>query len=100
MGRFPNAFGALTEIMLAIRRACWRFDPILPLNVIDPSSVKKFMGVKGTSKDKSAMTRALMAKQELANPSGIPLADLDEHSIDALCVGCYQAGLILKDLPI
>jgi hypothetical protein len=98
MGRFPQAFSALTEIMLAIRRATWRYDAILPLNIIDPSSVKKFMGVKGTSKDKSAMTRALMAKTDLLNPSGIDLEALDEHRIDAICVGCYQAGTILSQM--
>ncbi len=100
MGRFPTAFSALTEVMLAIRRATWRYDPIMPLNIIDPSSVKKYMGVKGTSKDKTLMTRALLAKKDLHNPSGIAIAELDEHRADAICVGCYQAGIILSNLPI
>lgn len=96
MGRFPSAFAALTECVSAIRRAVHRYDPLMPLHVVDPSTVKKNVGVKGTSGDKSAMARAIANLPDLKNPSQIPFAELDEHSVDAIAVGYYQAGVILN----
>lgn len=96
LGRFPQAYAALVECVSAIRRAVIRYDQFAPLFVIDPSSVKKHMGVKGTSGDKSAMTRALLKVMEgptpkLLNPSHIDINELDEHRVDAICVGYYHA---------
>lgn len=103
MGRFPAAFAALTECVSAIRSAVVRYDWFMPLHVIDPSSVKKHMKVKGTSGDKSAMQRALKAllddpKVPFINPSNIDIDSLDEHSVDALCVGWYHVNVLLNDL--
>jgi len=100
MGRFATSYGALSKLMNAIHRACWRYDQFATLRTVDPSTVKKYMGVKGTSGDKTLMTRAIMSKTDLLNPSGIDLAELDEHRIDAICIGYYQAGIILPNLPI
>jgi hypothetical protein len=100
MGRFPAAFGALTGVMQAIRRAVWRYDPYMPLRLVEPSPVKKFMGVKGTSGDKTAMTRALMKRTDLINRANVDLSLLDEHGIDATCIGLYQARAIIDNLPI
>lgn len=97
-GRLATPFAALTECVSAIRRAVYRYDPLMPLYLIDPASVKKNVGVSGKSNDKTLMTQALLRLKELGNPSGIPIADLDEHSVDAIAVGVYQAGIILKAL--
>lgn len=103
MGRFPAAFAALTECVSAIRRAVIRYDQFMPLHVIDPSTIKKNMGVKGTSGDKLAMTKALIAKlnepaSDLINPSNIDIAALDDHSVDSICVGYLHARNIIATL--
>ena len=95
LGRFPQAYAALVECVSAIRRAVIRYDYFAPLHVIDPSSVKKHMGVKGTSGDKGAMTRALcdlmyVENPKILNPSLIDIHQLDEHAIDSTCVGWYH----------
>lgn len=103
MGRFPAAFAALVECVSAIRRAVIRYDHFMPLHVIDPSTVKKSMGVKGTSGDKDAMRRALTQAlddpaQPLTNPSNIEISSIDEHGVDAICVGWLLAKQVLTAL--
>lgn len=100
MGRFPAAFGALTGVMQAIRRACYRYAPYMALRTAEPSVVKKHMGVGGKSGDKTAMTRALIKRTDLINHANVNLPELDEHGIDATCVGLYLADNIVNNLPI
>lgn len=100
MGRFAASYGALSKLLHTIHRACWRYDQFMSLRHVDPSTVKKYMGVKGTSGDKNLMTRALLSKTDLLNPNGIDIAELDEHRVDAICIGYYQAGIIIPNLPI
>lgn len=95
LGRFPQSFAALTEILTEFRRRLFEWEPSKTLHVIDPSTVKVFMGVKGTSPDKDLMTKAL-AKKALLYSEYINPNDLDEHSIDSLCVNLCFANRLLS----
>lgn len=88
MGRFAQSFAALTELLSAIRDRVFEYDPALALNIIDPSTVKKFMGVKGTDGDKNNMLVALHKKQLLYSEY-IVFDSLDEHAIDSICIGLF-----------
>lgn len=82
MGRFPQAFGALVECMLAMKQAVLYYDNTIVFDGIDPSSVKNAVGVSGKSGDKNLMLKAV---QRL-----VPYVDtncLDEHAIDSIAVG-------------
>lgn len=95
MGRFPAAFAALVECLGTIRKAVFRYCRTLPLRLLDPASVKQGMLVSGKSGDKSLMLAALVKLGDritFADP--ITLADLDEHTIDAICVGLVQCHLL------
>lgn len=86
MGRFPRAFEVLTQCMSAIRLGLSCHYGDRPIFTFDPATVKKAVGVKGTSSDKLAVALAL---QRLPN---LVLGEwninyLDEHSTDAIAVG-------------
>ena len=94
MGRFPQAFAALTECLDMIRRSVIDYNKVLPLDSIDPSSVKKGVGVSGKSGDKDKMSKALtnlVKVGKLTLAEGIDLDSLDEHSIDATAVAYVTA---------
>lgn len=83
--RFPQAYGALTEVMCTIRRAVMHYDLWTPLHLIDPPTVKMAVGVKGNA-DKDQMKVAVGNLAEIQYRGIIPFEQLDEHSIDALAV--------------
>jgi hypothetical protein len=83
MGRFPQAFGALTECMAAMRNALYVHNPNRALHTIDPSTIKKSVGVSGKSGDKELMRQAV---QRIAG-SMVNVDWLDEHAIDSIAVG-------------
>lgn len=88
MGRFPQSFAALVEVLLMFRDVIFQFDPALPFETIDPSSVKKSMGVSGKSGDKDLMSTALQ-KENIQYLSGINSKEFDEHTVDSICVGVH-----------
>jgi Holliday junction resolvasome RuvABC endonuclease subunit len=92
--RRPQAYGALTEVICAIRSAVMRYDMWKPLYLIDPPSVKKAVGASGNA-DKEKVKEALMKLPDLQYNGDIPIARLDEHSVDALAVayGRWRAHL-------
>ena len=93
MGRFAQAFGALTEMLAEIRNRLFLYNATMYLNTLEPSIVKKFLGVKGTSGDKEAMRTAVL-KQALSYSTYIKPEELDEHSIDSIAVGlCFISKL-------
>jgi len=101
LGRFPAAFAALTEVVSTIRRAAIRYDPYLKFLVIDPSTVKKAIGMRGNSGDKSIVKQTLLAA--IHNRIGtlqshVDLNSLDEHAIDAIAVGWVSSKLINEEL--
>lgn len=96
MGRFPQAFASLTECIMSIRRAVLRYDPIMPLLLVDPPTVKTSLGVRGKSSDKEEMKRALLNLSSLINVSGYDISYLDEHGIDAIAVAFTKAQSIMN----
>lgn len=90
MGRFPQAFAALVECLSSIRRTLYTYDPTMPLLGLEPSVVKKAVGVNGRSGDKELMKKAVFELTDLKVGESVDLSVLDEHSIDALAVGYVQ----------
>lgn len=86
MGKFPAAYAALVSCINAIRSGCSNYDSTLYLDIIDPATVKKMLGVPGNSGDKSLITKAI-EKSETIDTSLIDLSSLDEHSTDSIAVG-------------
>lgn len=79
----PNAYGVLVEVLECIRRAVFQYHPTLPLMTIDPPSVKKALGASSKAK-KDAVALAL--SEMTALKLTVPLAQLDEHAVDAIGV--------------
>ena len=47
MGKFADAFATLVECVAVIRNVLYRYDPTMPLLMVDPPSAKKLDGVIG-----------------------------------------------------
>ena len=88
MGKFPNAYSALTEMVLIIRLALMDYNSSISLKVIDPSTVKKFLGVKGNASDKNLINEKIKSLDIIFHlPQKID--KLDEHSIDSIAIGYW-----------
>lgn len=94
MGKFPAAYGALVSCINAIRKGCIFYDSALNLEIIDPSTVKKSLGVPGNSGDKSLIDTAILVNKSI-NTSNIDYKVLDEHSKDSIAVGYAFLKLFL-----
>jgi Holliday junction resolvasome RuvABC endonuclease subunit len=81
----PGAYSALVETLDAIRQAVWEYDQCMPLDLIDPPTVKQCVGGKGNA-DKDEMKRLILNLPNLNFSGSIPLQMVDEHSIDAIAV--------------
>lgn len=99
--RRPAAYGALTEVVCAVRAALMLHSPWLALEMIDPPTVKRAVGVSGKTggpEGKKLMQQALLVMAPTLNYDGdVPMNRLDEHSIDALAVAyCHYVQLLEK----
>jgi Holliday junction resolvasome RuvABC endonuclease subunit len=98
MARHAAAYAALVEAITYIRFALEEYRTDLRLDVIDPPTVKMGVGAAGNA-DKDTVRKCILSLDFLANPNGINLETLDEHSIDAIAVGITRLknyGVYLK----
>lgn len=86
-GKFVATYRALTEQLTCFRAAVYRYCRSTSFVLVEPSPVKVFMGVKGTSGDKDLMRDALLRRTDVVFAEGVVATELDEHSIDSICVG-------------
>lgn len=99
LGRFPQAFAALTECVSYVRRAVCRYDRYMPLQMVDPPTAKKAVGMtvkRGITKDD---VTAAVAKLPLQYAEGIVLSELDEHQVDSIAVAYYQTLIFRDQIP-
>ena len=87
--RRPNAYGALVEVICAIRNAVIHYSDTVKLYHIPPSNVKRAIGAKGNA-DKDIVKYHVGCIPEIVNSLIVPLSILDEHSVDAMAVAYYQ----------
>ncbi len=87
--RRPNAYGALVEVICAIRGAVIQYSDTVKLYQVDPASVKRAIGAKGNA-DKDMVKYHLGNIPELVNNLTVPLAVMDEHTVDAIAVSYHQ----------
>ena len=86
LGKFPQAFAALVEVINGIKLAVYTHDPSLEFFTIEPSVVKRNLKVSGTSKDKGLIKQALLL-QPTTYESYLDVNTFDEHSCDSVAVG-------------
>lgn len=84
--RRPMAFGALLEVLNAIRQALIEHNDNLKLDLVDPPTVKRAVGAPGNA-DKQAVQRAVLSLPDLNYNGPLSLDQLDEHAVDAIAVG-------------
>lgn len=89
----PQAGGALTEVVCAVKAALHRYDKNQSLQLIDPPTVKKAVGAMGNG-DKNAVKKCVLQIPELRYNGKVPMESLDEHSIDAIAVAYYFYKLL------
>lgn len=89
LGRLPQSFFVLTQVMTAIEQAVAAYSTAMFLEKVDPATVKKAIGVPGNSSDKELMRKAVNALPYLENLSGRTMESLSEHAIDSTAVAHY-----------
>ena len=100
LSRFPQAFAALTECVSYVRRAVCRYDRYKPLELVDPPTAKKAVGVsvkRGITKDD---VRAAIEKLPIEYAEGIVLDALDEHQVDSIAVAYHQTLIFKNQIPL
>lgn len=94
--RRPQAYGALMEVVTAIRNAVRAYDAWKVLNLIDPPTVKNAVGAKGNAQ-KDEVKQKLLGLPNLNYVGEVPLHLLDEHSVDAVAVAYCQLQRLLEN---
>lgn len=85
LGKFPQSFAALTEMLYEFRRRVFEYDPSIYFHTVDPSTVKKNLKVSGKSGDKNLVKIAVF-NQQLTYLT-CDRERLDDHGIDSIAVG-------------
>lgn len=93
MHRRPQAFAALTELMLRIEDGVEECDVTLPIIKIPPVKAKKAVGVKNI-KSKASVKDAL--KKQKVEVTERQWLTMDEHSIDATVVAVTLAKQLIE----
>ena len=83
-GNSVESFAKLRESILAIKLAMMQHNPEMLIAAINPQTVK-YAVVGAQSSDKSAVTKAILAKEDLNITFDTQY--LDEHGWDALAIG-------------
>lgn len=91
----PQAYGALTEIVCAIRGALQEYDIWTGLVLIDPPSVKNAVGAPGNA-GKELVRDKVLSLTHLNYTGDTPIEELDEHSIDAIAVAYCQFKKLME----
>jgi hypothetical protein len=86
MGKFAQSFAALTECLFMLKQVVYNYDNYKQLELIDPPSVKKAVGAKGSGSNKDLIKNSLMEIARLENWHLPLIESLDEHSVDATAV--------------
>lgn len=87
--RRPQAYGALVEVVFAIRSALRRYDPTMHLDLVDPPSAKNAIGAPGNAKKEQVhvcLKKLLPTLHFDEVLSSRAFDDLDEHSVDGLAI--------------
>ncbi len=99
LGRFPQAFAALTECVSYVRRAVCRYDRYMPLEMVDPPTAKKAVGMtvkRGITKDD---VTAAVRKLLIQYADGLSLDEMDEHRVDSIAVAYYHTLHFRNQIP-
>lgn len=99
--RKANAYEALLECIVIIRKAVSDYDNELVVEMISPPSAKKIVGVTGKGKTKDDVAKGVSkfianSKNKTTYKGLTPISKLDEHSIDSIAVGLYEAHHIYE----
>ena len=87
--RMPMAYGALVEVVFAIRSALRKYDPTMNLDLIDPPRAKNAVGAAGNAKKDqvhAALKKLLPDLHFDETRSSESFDGLDEHSVDGLAI--------------
>lgn len=87
--RRPQAYGALVEVVFAIRSALREYDPAMSLDLVDPPSAKNAVGASGNAKKEQVAHAIKKILHQIcfdSSASNITFDELDEHSVDAIAI--------------
>lgn len=100
LGRFPQSYAALVEVVLMIRMAAMRYDFMVDFDYVDPPSAKKAVGVSGKSKDKTEVMDAIrkLPKVIYDSETNNLLDYVSEHESDSIAVGYWKIQKLFRGI--
>lgn len=98
LGRFPQSYAALVEVVLSIRMAVIKYSMLADFDSVDPPSAKKAVGVSGKSKDKEEVMAAIKKLPRVVYDAETlhRLEFVSEHEADSVAVGYWKIEKLLK----
>jgi Holliday junction resolvasome RuvABC endonuclease subunit len=87
--RMPQAYGALVEVVFAVRSALRKYDPTMTLDLIDPPRAKNAVGAAGNAKKEQVHTSLKKLLPILHFDEALSAKsfdELDEHSVDGIAI--------------
>lgn len=99
MGRFPQAFAALTECMSMIQSAIREYSYSMRLETVDPMTAKQAVGVSKRGSNKELVREGVLKIPDIVFLNCDP-STLDEHSIDSIAVGYSRFKSITNFLGV
>lgn len=97
IGRFAQSGMALSELFGALQLTVLEWSPNCGFLGVDNRSAKTAVGIKTKKVQKEDVRNCVYNLIDLQCINGIDLKHLDEHSIDAIAVGYYAAGLLREE---
>lgn len=93
--RFPRSFEVLTIGLEMIRAALYFYDRSARLDLVDPRTVKKAVGVTTNKSDKDLVHLGVINYPGLV--WNVDPETLDEHSADSVAIGLFRASLFKSE---
>lgn len=98
MGKFPEAYQALSECIGAIRWAVDQYDRTVTIEPVDPPRAKQAVGAAVGRNQTKDDVRIAVLKLGLPCHPDVDLTILSEHAIDAIAVGYFKAKHVIARL--
>lgn len=93
----PNAYGALVEIIYAVRMSVINYNPNVRFQTYEPSIIKKAVGANAIAK-KDGVKLAIKNNQSIIAKLTTSIDNLDDHALDAIAVCCTHLNKLSTEV--
>lgn len=93
-----TAYTSLLMYGKLIDKVAMQYDPFISVESVAPSAVKRCIGVKGNSGDKTLVRQAVLSHPDIAFDHAVDIDGLSEHAFDSIAMGYYAISTLIDRL--